>query len=384
MKPCCPECSGPRGAGPQLHVGPPIAPAVLLGLLLAASCGLGGEGAAPLPPGVQAVWDLGSAHRESTSTRERICLNGLWQWQPAAATSERPPAENWGWFKVPGCWPGITDYMQKDCQTVFAHPTWKNQRPGGVSAAWYQREFTIPETWAGRRVALRTEYLNSFAAVYVGDPAGRRHLEALGLKLKPFDASQLSSEEVLVLAHGARPTLAEHRTAVADWLRAGGHLLAIGLDEEEARALLPIPVSLHRAEHLSAFFEPPGLTSRLAGIGPADVHNRDPRMLPLVVSGAQVIGNGVLARADHANVVFCQLAPWQFEAPPQAHLRRTHRRGTFLVSRLLANLGVAGSTPLLDRFHQPVDAAQPEQRWLTGFYLDQPQEWDDPYRFFRW
>jgi len=23
-------------------------------------------------------------------------------------------------------------------------------------------------------------------------------------------------------------------------------------------------------------------------------------------------------------------------------------------------------------------------RWLDGFYLDVPQEWDDPYRFFRW
>jgi len=23
-------------------------------------------------------------------------------------------------------------------------------------------------------------------------------------------------------------------------------------------------------------------------------------------------------------------------------------------------------------------------RWSEGFYLDRPQEWDDPYRFFRW
>ncbi|KPK58255.1 MAG: hypothetical protein AMK73_09370, partial [Planctomycetes bacterium SM23_32] len=23
-------------------------------------------------------------------------------------------------------------------------------------------------------------------------------------------------------------------------------------------------------------------------------------------------------------------------------------------------------------------------RWLEGFYLDTPVEWDDPYRFFRW
>jgi hypothetical protein len=23
-------------------------------------------------------------------------------------------------------------------------------------------------------------------------------------------------------------------------------------------------------------------------------------------------------------------------------------------------------------------------RWLAGLYADQPQTWDDPYRFFRW
>jgi len=31
-----------------------------------------------------------------------------------------------------------------------------------------------------------------------------------------------------------------------------------------------------------------------------------------------------------------------------------------------------------------VAAAQPDQRPLAGLYLDQPEEWDDPYRFFRW
>jgi hypothetical protein len=28
--------------------------------------------------------------------------------------------------------------------------------------------------------------------------------------------------------------------------------------------------------------------------------------------------------------------------------------------------------------------AKSEKRWLTGLYLEQPEEWDDPYRFFRW
>ena len=57
-----------------------------------------------------------------------------------------------------------------------------------------------------------------------------------------------------------------------------------------------------------------------------------------------------------------------------------------MLNRVLANIGVRTQTPLLSRFSTPVPASirQEEGRWLEGFYLDQPVEWDDPYRFFRW
>jgi hypothetical protein len=160
-------------------------------------------------------------------------------------------------------------------------------------------------------------------------------------------------------------------------------VLTLGLDETDTDVWLPFKVVIKKAEHIATSFEPFAAESPLAGVGPADVHNRDPRQVPLVVVGARVFGDGVLAKADRTDVVFCQLAPWQFEGT-QSHLRRTHRHVSFLVSRLLANLGVSGSTPLLERFHQPVDATKAEKRWLTGLYLDQPEEWDYPYRFFRW
>src|SRR5205823_10259342 len=99
---------------------------------------------AQLPIGVSAVWDLNTDFHETTPTRERICLNGLWRWQPADDASSAVPSGRWGYFKVPGCWPGITDYMQKDCQTVFAHPDWQSVNPGEIKSAWYQRELTIP------------------------------------------------------------------------------------------------------------------------------------------------------------------------------------------------------------------------------------------------
>ena len=126
-------------------------------LLMLTGCILGGtanaclaQAEATLPAGVKVVWDLDKAWREKTATRERVCLNGLWRWQPARDGAEAPPADTWGYFKVPGCWPGISDYMQKDCQTVHAHPSWRDARLGGVTAAWHQRRSRFRPTGPGR------------------------------------------------------------------------------------------------------------------------------------------------------------------------------------------------------------------------------------------
>src|SRR5258705_6415453 len=92
---------------------------VAIALTLGAITPAFAQESATLPDAVKAVWDLSKAQHDTTPTRERICLNGLWRWQPAEAQSQQPPSGQWGFFKVPGSWPGISDYMQKDSQTVF-------------------------------------------------------------------------------------------------------------------------------------------------------------------------------------------------------------------------------------------------------------------------
>ncbi len=145
----------------------------LLFISLPSSPATWGDEVVSLPDGVQAVWDLKTAYRETTASRDRVCINGLWRWQPASLDQNETPTENWGYFKVPGCWPGITDYMQKDCQTVFAHPTWSDRRLGSDSAAWYQRQITVPADWNGRRIVLEAQYVNSYASVFIdGHPVG--------------------------------------------------------------------------------------------------------------------------------------------------------------------------------------------------------------------
>ena len=365
--------------------------------------------------------------------------------------------------------------------------------------------------------------------------------------MTPFEGGKLSPEQVLVIGAGREsagsPVPAGQAAAIAEFVKAGGHVLALGLNEQQANAFLPAKVQMKPGEHIATFFQPLGVGSLLEGVGPADAHNRDPRALPLVAGGAVAAGNGVLARANGANVVFCQLPPytvskaegavptsivtaedaaegkqsalvtmgsvsglgarvgqkvaagtmgktytfaamvkplgeavtarleierpakvtgqvakgenvllpegqwtelhvtfrapeaaaegwalyltcaqegarlradqfrlyegeyvagapaaanlitnpgfedgvagWQFTFHEQHNLRRTYRRTSFTLSRLLGNMGAGGATPVLERFSSPVKAAT-EKRWQDGLYLDQPTEWDEPYRFFRW
>lgn len=195
-------------------------------------------------------------------------------------------------------------------------------------------------------------------AVYVGEPAGKSHLESAGISVRPYMARKLAEDEVLVVGSGGGRELAENAAAIADWLAAGGHVLALGLDETEANAFLPMKVDMKKEEHIATYFEPFGVDSLLAGVGPADVHIPAPRELPLM-SGDGAIGDGVLGKAKGANVVFCQLPPYSAsyrtasDHTEQHNLKRTRRRTSLLLARLLANMGVAGSTPLLGRFSEP-------------------------------
>jgi hypothetical protein len=220
--------------------------------------------------------------------------------------------------------------------------------------------------------------------VYAGDPAGKTHLDQAGFAPASYAGGRLAEDQVLVVGPGGGMQVAAHAAALGEWLKAGGRLLALGLDAGEANAFLPWKITTQSREHIAAFFEPVAAGSLLAGGGPADVHNRAPRELPLITGGAVALGDGVLACAKDGHVAFCQILPWTFDAKNQGQ-KRTFRRTSYLVSRLLGNMGAAGATPLLDRFGSPVAASGDDtRRWLHGLYLDEPEEWDDPYRAFRW
>ena len=220
--------------------------------------------------------------------------------------------------------------------------------------------------------------------MYAGDANGMRHLRSTGLEVEAYDGRDLPGNRVLVVGPGGSRELMDKVWNVNNWIADGGSLLAVGLGAQEANALFSNQVRMRRKEHIAAYFEPAGAGTLRAGIGPADVHSREPRKIPFVVDGARTVGDGVLASLEGVNVVLCQMVPWERPYRTPQYGKRTFRRASCLVTRLLGNMGAGADTPLLARFAKPVKPWENRGRWLQGLYLDNPEAWDHPYRFFRW
>jgi hypothetical protein len=192
---------------------------------------------------------------------------------------------------------------------------------------------------AARLVRNLYEYVEAWqplphrAVQYRGAPAGRAYLEKAGIAV--------SDRAETIAAFGA----------------------GSGFETEER-------------EYIGAHFNPFPLGSPFAGISPADVFNRDPRPAALV--------NGLpFAASADGRTAYAALAPWDFDySAGRMNAKRTFRNFARMAARLFGNLGAEMKTPLLERFSRPV--AADERRWLDGLYMDTPEEWDDPYRFFRW
>lgn len=220
------------------------------------------------------------------------------------------------------------------------------------------------------------------AVAYAGSDEGRRHLEAAGFNVSSYRGGSLPGDRLLVLGPGAGSALRGGAADLGRFLQAGGRIAGLGLGPADA-LVLPVPgLKLENGELLAPALAPFPAGSPFAGIGPADLHDRDPRLAPLVVSGAG-FARGVIASAASERVALLQLVPWG-DARRLQQFRANFRRHAYATSRLLANLGAEARTPLLEHLARPVASPAVDKRWLRGLYLDVPEEWDDPYRFFRW
>ncbi|MDX9980218.1 MAG: glycoside hydrolase family 2 TIM barrel-domain containing protein, partial [Lentisphaeria bacterium] len=172
----------------------------------------------PLPAGVADVWRLADAWKATTPTRERICVNGLWQFRPVAPgedTALVPPANDcWGWFPVPGIW-GTGSSPDTWIQPLVLAP-WIEERIElqNLDQAWSKRSVTAPADWAGRRVWLDATMVQTHAAVFVdGKPAGEIWFP--GGRLELTDHLRPGREQTLAILATARPIEKESQVFMA-------------------------------------------------------------------------------------------------------------------------------------------------------------------------
>ncbi len=213
--------------------------------------------------------------------------------------------------------------------------------------------------------------------VYSGEQPGLDQLRNAGAGVTQYGAGKLPAGAILVIGPGGTRDLQEQ--SVADWLKAGGRILAVGLTREEAQ-LLPVKATMETREYIACVFGPAKEGSFMAGLDCGDVFDRAPAKMPLVTGQVNVVGDGVLAYGG--NVVFMQLVPWRFDCQKLYNLKTSWQHSSFALNRLLANLGAEFKTPLPAHFAAAPDAG--DKRWLDGLYLDVPLEKDDPYRYYGW
>jgi hypothetical protein len=268
------------------------------------------------------------------------------------------------------------------------------QRLGGGEVVWCQMDVsgrTAPDPAADRLLVnlvndcARTAGATTASTVrYVGGDDGAAVLRSLGVPFQAAEASALPDRGVLVVGPGAGGRLASARAALDQAVRRGLVVVALKQTPDSLQGWLPFePIAKQEAR--TQWPMPPGRW--FAGLGPSDLHWRGWRETTLV--GGPGVEPNVVSAVPHGEgaFVFCQVLPtdWDYADPYRVYLKRTHNRTAAMLSRLLANCGARSDVPTLNylgRLVDPTDKATP--RWIRSYYLDAPEQLDDPYRYNRW
>ncbi len=116
------------------------------------------------------LWDLAGACRETSPTRERICLNALWRFQ-LTETDQRPKPESWSHLAVPGRYAGqengcadsafqLRDDQLKPVPFKNGSLVWGGKLGHDFRNAWFERSFKADPSWKDKSVLLRFDELS--------------------------------------------------------------------------------------------------------------------------------------------------------------------------------------------------------------------------------
>lgn len=169
-----------------------------------------------LPEGADDPWAPSAAWRQTSSTRERICINGLWRFMPAGSVERPPePGSGWGWFKVPSIWPVKSWDMDEPAQAMQL-PSGLASRadPYTIDRAWHQREINIPADWKGRRITLDFGMVQTHARVLI-DKREAGEIWFPGGSVDITEYVTAGSKHTLSVLLTARPLEAESKVFMA-------------------------------------------------------------------------------------------------------------------------------------------------------------------------
>ena len=188
-------------------------------------------------------------------------------------------------------------------------------------------------------------YLNKAAAAperkvfYYGDGNGEKLLKDLSLDFLPVAGGKQDSSSVLVVS-GSNLNLGD----ISDTVKDGMNVLCLALDQNSADNILPGLVKIEKMKVPSSMAERNN-EAVFRGLSNADFHRR-----------TLMDFNGIkdsddpsikVVKLGRGTVVFCQVAPWQLDYAKKPYLRSSYRRSTFMVSRILANMGASFDSSLL-------------------------------------
>lgn len=200
----------------------------------------------------------------------------------------------------------------------------------------------------------------------LGGEAFRRQIAELGFR----NPSPERETPVIVAGPGA-----EKLPDLTKRVENGATVLCFGLRAAELNALFPGKINARDRKNQ---------TSRLADLNHPDfagISNMDTYFQTRLEYA--VTGNGAeLERIaiGKGTVIVCSVTADMLDYRRLFHLRTSFRRRSNLMSRLLHNAGIPSECVLLERFR----SLPGKTPWKNSFYIQDPVEEDNPYRYYHW
>lgn len=221
--------------------------------------------------------------------------------------------------------------------------------------------------------------------IYVGDDAGARVLDELGLV---YDKTVTIAAGTELLVIGQNAQLSDD--ALNSFIQGGGKALVL----PRSGPSLPLGATQKKAGRFHGSLNVPDWPEA-RGLSESDLRWRTDAEVWLISSGGEVGADGLLARRvlGKGVLVYCQLDPNRFDADIKTYFRFTRWRQTRALCQVLANLSGEFEADRMIFTEIPARAAtdpwnydkiqQPSDFYCSD-YRDDYAFGDDPYRYYNW